>query len=90
MQGEGIVIASVIVISLVLLFVAIRKKSSLLINFVLRGIMGTISIYLVNEVMIWQGINCNIGINPVTVLTSAGLGFPGVLLLYGIKLYSIL
>ncbi len=90
MQGEGIVIAGVIVISILLLFVSIRKNSSLIINFVLRGILGTIAIYLTNEALMWQEIGCFVGINPLTVLTSASLGFPGVLLLYGIKLYSIL
>lgn len=90
MQGEGVMIASVIVISLILIFAAVKRKSALLINFVLRGILGTIAIYLVNEAILWQGAACNIGINPLTVLTSASLGFPGVLLLYGIKIYSIL
>ncbi len=90
MQGEGMVIAGVVLISLILILIGVKNKSTLIINFVLRGILGTITIYLVNETILWQGQNFAIGINPVTVLTSASLGFPGVLLLYGIKLYSLL
>jgi len=31
-----------------------------------------------------------IGINPLTILTSGILGFPGLIMLYGINLYKIL
>ena len=90
MQNEGFVILGVIIISIILLFFAIRRKSVLIINFVLRGVLGTIAIYLVNQTLLWQGVNFSVGINPLTVLTSASLGFPGILLLFGIKLYSFL
>ena len=90
MQGEGIMISCVIIVSVVLLLIAIRRKSTWIVNFVLRGILGTIAIYFINETVMLTEIDCSIGINPLTVLTSASLGFPGVLLLYGVKLYSIL
>ena len=90
MEQEGWMIVAVIIAAVVLLFIALRAKSEWLINIILRGIMGTIGIYIVNQVLIMQGIDCNVGINPCTVLTSAGLGFPGFILLFGLRLYNFL
>ena len=90
LEKEGIMIVGVIVCAVILLFVALRKKSELLMNFVLRGILGTLGIYYVNNFLALQGISCEVGINPCTVLASAGLGFPGLVLLYGISFYNFL
>ncbi len=90
MSNEGIAIAAVMITAVVLLFVAIRKKSDLILNFVLRGILGTIGMYLINQLLLTQELAMTVAINPITVLTSAGLGVPGLILLYGIRLYSIL
>ena len=84
LEKEGLMIVAIIVCAIVLLFVALRRNSEWLINFILRGIMGTIGIYIVNQILIMQGIN------PCTVLTSASLGFPGFILLFGIRLYNFL
>ena len=90
MEKEGTAIVAVIICAVLLLVVAIRRKSEFIINFVLRGILGTITIYLVNQALLWQNLSCLVGINPYTVLTSATLGFPGVILLYGIQVYTLL
>ena len=90
MQQEGYMIVGIIICAIVLLFVALRKKSEWLMNTILRGIMGTIGIYIVNQFLVMQGINCEVGINPCTVLTSASLGFPGLILLFGLRLYNFL
>jgi len=90
MEKEGIMILGVIVCAVVLLFIALRNKSELLMNFVLRGILGTLGMYYVNNLLALQGIYCEVGINPCTVLASAGLGFPGLILLYGISFYNFL
>jgi inhibitor of the pro-sigma K processing machinery len=90
MEKEIIMIVGVIICSAILLFVALRKKSEMIMNFVLRGILGTLGMYYVNNFLALQGIYCEVGINPCTVLTSAGLGFPGLLLLYGLKIYHFL
>lgn len=90
MEKEIIMILGVIICSVILLIIAFRKKSEWIINFVLRGILGTLGIYYVNIFLGMQGIACEVGINPCTVLTSAGLGFPGLILLYGIKFYCFL
>ncbi len=59
-------------------------------TFLLRGIIGMVSIYLINIFLGNQGYDIQVGMNLVTFLTSGTLGFPGVGLLYGVLLYQIL
>ena len=47
MQQEGYMIVGIIICAIVLLFVALRKKAEWLMNIILRGIMGTIGIYMI-------------------------------------------
>ena len=61
-----------------------------ILNFLLRGILGTIAIYFINGALAKMGISLGIGINAATVLTSGILGFPGVAVLYGIHFFKIL
>ena len=89
MQKEGWAIIAVIVCAMILLFIALKKRSECLLNFIFRGIMSTIGIYLINQIFLWQNISCEVGINPYTVLAGAFFGAPGVILLYGIRLCSI-
>ena len=42
-------------------------------------------ILLVNDILQKQGFDIYVGLNPVTLLTSGTLGFPGVALLYGLE-----
>lgn len=74
----------------VLLIGAMRRKSEWLLNFILRGVLGTIAIYFINTALDSAGFALGVGINPVTVLTSGILGFPGVLALYGLGIYRML
>lgn len=60
------------------------------INICLRGISGTIAVYFINSVLAGMGISLGVGINLFTVLTSAILGFPGVIALYAVGVYRIL
>lgn len=90
MGNETSAIIIVIACVVVLLIGVIRRKSEILINFVLRAVMGTIAIYFINQLLAYQQLNMGIGINPLTVLTSGSLGFPGLILLYGINLYKLL
>lgn len=53
-------------------------------KFLLRGIMGTAVIFLVNLILRENGVALEVGVNPVSFLTSGSLGFPGVALLYGV------
>lgn len=61
-----------------------------IINFVMRGSLGTIAIYFINMALERMGISAGVGINAATVLTSGILGFPGLLALYGIGFYKLL
>lgn len=79
-----------IVCALVLFIVAFGKKIEWMINFVLRAVMGTIGIYFINYFLLSQEISTGVGINPVTVLTSGLLGFPGLIVLYGINFFKLL
>ena len=90
MEKEGLAMIGVIICAVILLFIALYRGSERLLNFVLRGIMSTISFYMINQIFIWQNLSCEVGINPYTVLTGAAFGAPGVILLYGIRLSSIL
>lgn len=86
-MGAIIIAASCI---LVLLIGAFRKKKEWIINFILRAVIGTAAAFFANGFLVSQGLSIAIGINPITVLTSGILGFPGLIMLYGINLYTLL
>ena len=70
----------------------VREEQSVekVLNFVMRGILGTIAIYFINAVLEKMGFSLGVGINAATVLTSGILGFPGLMALYGIGFYKLL
>lgn len=74
----------------VLLIGALKKRAEWLLTFLFRAVTGTVIIYFANMFIISNNMGFEIGINPISVLTSGILGFPGVLLLYGINLIQIL
>lgn len=90
MEKEGWAILAVVLAAVILLAVALKRRSEWLLNLILRGIMSTIGFYVINQIFLWQNISCEVGINPYTVCTGAILGAPGVVLLYGIRLCSVL
>lgn len=61
-----------------------------LLNFCLRGILGTIAMFFINAALEREGISLGVGINGATVLTTGILGFPGLLALYGFGFYKSL
>ena len=67
-----------------------EKGVRIIVNFFVRVVVGIALVFFVNEFMSSQGISVQVGINPITVLTSGILGVPGVALLYGISFYGIL
>lgn len=71
---------------LVCLISSMKRKMSFLAGFFIRGGVGTGVIFLVNYLLKLGGISLAVGIGPVSVLTSAILGIPGVALLYGVLL----
>lgn len=60
------------------------------INFVMRCVIGTIAMYFINTFLEGAQISLHVGINAATVLTSGILGFPGVIVLYGINFFKVL
>ena len=62
-------------------------RTQVLVNFVVRAVIGTALIFFVNQFLNARGIDIRVGMNPVTVVTSVVLGTPGVALLYGISFY---
>lgn len=70
------------VCGLVLMILFFKRKVETLVRFVIRGIVGTVTIYGVNQILIYFGIGTVVGINPITLLTSMILGIPGVCALY--------
>ena len=90
MERFGAVAAIIFVCVLVLLIGAFGRKAEWIINFVLRAILGTIGIYFLNNFLIARDISVSVGINPMTVLTSGILGFPGLVVLYGINFFKVL
>lgn len=85
--GTIIIIAACVV---VLIVGAVKRKTEWMLNILMRGILGTIAIYFINNALSGFGIPIEVGINPITVLTSGILGFPGLAALYGIGIYKIL
>ena len=67
-----------------------KMRMEKVLNFVMRGILGTIAIYFINAALAKVGVTVSVGINAATVLTSGILGFPGLLALYGLGFYRLL
>lgn len=90
-MGNSTAIMFFMLVSMALvLFCAIRKKWEWLLNVVMRSVLGAIAIYFINMGLGYVGFYPGIGVNAVTVLTSGILGFPGVLVLYGLWIYQLL
>ena len=77
-------------ITVVFLGALILKKSVVFITFLLRGILCALVIYFTNIGLAATGLSIAVGFNSASLLTCAILGFPGLLLLYGIKIYKSL
>ena len=75
---------------LVLLLGALKAKMEWIINFVLRTVSGALAIYIINFFMQNRGIEAEVGLGFASLLTSGILGFPRLILLYGIILYNFL
>ena len=85
----GTVVIFVVCVAVVIMG-ATKSKLEWLLNVVMRSILGTIAIYFINGVLAGVGITLGVGINPITILTSGILGFPGLAVIYGIGIYNFL
>ncbi len=84
----GLMIIGILV--LVLLIGAAKSRAEWIINFILRGVLGMVMVYFANYFLSGRVPGIEIGYNLVTFITTGILGFPGVLMLYGINFYMIL
>ena len=80
-QGEWAIIG---VLGVVLFIIVIGKKMQVLLNFMIRVVLGVIGIIYVNDFFASQEIAISVGLNPVSLLTVGILGIGGFALLYGI------
>lgn len=67
-----------------------RRGFSIAAHFIIRAVIGMAVIYGLNLYLESQQISVAVGMNPISFLTSAVLGIPGVALLYAILFYQIL
>jgi len=63
-------------------------RSSVVINFIIRAIIGFTLIFFINQFLSAQGVGVRVGLNPATFVTSGIFGAPVVALLYGISFYQ--
>lgn len=68
---------------------ALRRHMEIIINFVLRGILGLFLIYFGNYFLAEKIPGLTLGYNLPNFLASGFLGFPGVMMLYGIRFYML-
>lgn len=61
-----------------------HKLASFFIRFLIRAVLGMGLIFFINQYVLHGEVLLNVGMNPITFLTSGSLGIPGVCLLYGI------
>ena len=89
MKQEGMIII-ICMCGIILLLISVKVKSYILLNFLYRGLTGTLFILGMNYVFEILEFPSGIGLNPITFLTCAFLGFPGFLALAGMIFYSML
>lgn len=78
------------VCGLVLLILLLKKKAGFLLGFLVRAGVGAAMILVINNVLIGQGTAVSVGLNFLSLLTSASLGIPGVALLFAVIALQIL
>ena len=80
-QGEWAIIGAIRIVHFI---VVIGKKMQMLLNFMIRVVLGGIGIIYANDFLASQEIAISVGLNPVSLLTIGILGIGGFALLYGI------
>ena len=90
-MGNGMVILIMTgICGLVLLIGLLKRKAEILLNVLVRTIVGCVAIIFLNDFLQKQGIPVSAGLNPLNILTIGSLGAGGFALIYGILFYSLL
>lgn len=76
--------------ALVLFIIACKQKAAWLLTLITRIVVNAICIALINSFCKKAGYPYAVGYNFYTLLTSGILGFPGLILLYGIEIVNFL
>ena len=66
------------------------KVVEFLINFIYRMVFGIICTYFLNQLVQVMGIGLRVGLNIWTILVLGGLGMPGVVLLFVLRIVGSL
>lgn len=75
---------------LVLLIAVLKSRAQIVLNFLVRMVLGAVCIIFINDLLAEQQILLVVGLNPVSLLTTGSLGFGGVALLYAIVACGLL
>lgn len=87
-MSESTGMAYILVVCALILFIVFTKeKVTSVVRFLLRGVVLSGGIWLINQILLLLGFAPLVGVNLVTVLTSATLGIPGVCLLFAMVLW---
>ena len=71
------------ILVVVLLIGSLKSQAEWIVNFLLRGVLGMMSIYFVNLLLADVMPGMRLGYNPITFVTTGILGMPGIAMLYG-------
>ena len=90
MKQENVFVIMVGICVLVLLIGVLKQKAAIVLNLIVRVVVGCVGIILLNDFLQKQGIPVAAGLNPLNLLTIGSLGTSGFALIYGILFYSLL
>ena len=89
MTENGILIGIILICAGIIIVMTVMKKSEWIINTLLRMIAGGVGIYVVNQLLLGQGLEFTVGINAMTLAVTGVLGIPGIVMLYALKISVI-
>ncbi len=90
MDNGMVVLIMTGICALVLLIGLLKRRAEILLNVLVRTIVGCVAIIFLNDFLQKQGIPVSAGLNPLNILTIGSLGAGGFALIYGILFYSLL
>lgn len=90
MSAEIVFVIMTGICALVLLIGLLKRRAAIVLNFIVRAVVGCAAITIFNSFLQNHGIAVAAGLNPLNILTLGSLGTGGFALIYGILFYSLL
>ena len=90
MEQESVFLIMIGICALVLMIGWLKRKAAIVLNIIVRIIVGSVGIIFLNDFLQKQGIPVSAGLNPLNLLTIGSLGTSGFALIYAILFYSLL